>query len=148
MAAGVSLYYAFCLSSNHETLQKFDGYAWFENHGTTVTRPPLDKVIVALKEQGVTTFGASGYCFGARYAMDLALENITKAIVMSHPSLLQLPEDLEVCMLPNVASKLGHSAMGRSGIEGEVQQSCFHQLLRVRRGRSQPEKRVPVQACL
>jgi dienelactone hydrolase len=38
--------------------------AWLANHGSDKTRPPLDKVIAALKEQGVTKFGATGYCFG------------------------------------------------------------------------------------
>jgi dienelactone hydrolase len=46
----------------------------------------------------VTTFGAVGYCFGARYAVDLALENTTKAIAMAHPSLLQVPADFEALM--------------------------------------------------
>ncbi|EIN09463.1 alpha/beta-hydrolase [Punctularia strigosozonata HHB-11173 SS5] len=67
---------------------------WFANHGPDKTRPPLDKVINALKTQGVTIFGATGYCLGARYAFDLAFENIPKAVVVNHPSLLE-PSDLE-----------------------------------------------------
>lgn len=39
-------------------------------------RPSLDKVIAALKEEGVTKFGATGYCFGGRYTFDLAFDNI------------------------------------------------------------------------
>jgi dienelactone hydrolase len=50
-----------------------------------------------LKEEGITTFGATGYCFGGRYSVDLAIENVTKVIVISHPSMLQVPEDFEVC---------------------------------------------------
>ncbi|KAF8876791.1 dienelactone hydrolase endo-1,3,1,4-beta-D-glucanase [Gymnopilus junonius] len=65
------------------------------NHGAAQTRPTLDKVINALKEQGVTIFGATGYCFGGRYVFDLAFENIIKAGVVAHPSLLQVPADLE-----------------------------------------------------
>ncbi|PPR00785.1 hypothetical protein CVT24_000750 [Panaeolus cyanescens] len=68
---------------------------WFPNHGPAQTRPILDKVIKALKEQGITTFGATGYCFGGRYVFDLAFENIIQASVVSHPSLLQIPADLE-----------------------------------------------------
>jgi len=74
---------------------KFDLQAWFVNHGTDKTRPTLDKVIDALKADGVTGFGATGYCFGGRYVFDLAFENILKASVVSHPSLLKVPEDLE-----------------------------------------------------
>jgi dienelactone hydrolase len=69
---------------------------WFPSHGADVTHKPLRAVIAALQEQGVTTFGATGYCFGARYAFDLAFENVTAAIVVSHPSLLNAPADFEV----------------------------------------------------
>ena len=40
---------------------------WIPNHGPEQTRPPLDKVIAGLKEQGVTTFGAVGYCLGGTF---------------------------------------------------------------------------------
>ncbi|KAK7047440.1 hypothetical protein VNI00_006671 [Paramarasmius palmivorus] len=53
------------------------------------TRPPLDKVIAALKKEGVTAFGATGYCFGGRYVFDLAFDNIITAGTVSHPSLLK-----------------------------------------------------------
>ncbi|KAI6044506.1 hypothetical protein EDC04DRAFT_2561358, partial [Pisolithus marmoratus] len=59
------------------------------------TRSNIDKVVAALKEQGVKDFGVTGYCFGGRYSFDLAFENIIKVTVASHPSLLQAPEDLE-----------------------------------------------------
>lgn len=31
--------------------------------------PPLDKVVAGLKAQGITTLGASGYCFGGRLSV-------------------------------------------------------------------------------
>jgi len=74
---------------------KFDIGAWFVNHGQDKTRPPLDSVIAALKGQGVTRFGATGYCFGGRYTFDLAFEGIIQCSVVAHPSLLKIPEDLE-----------------------------------------------------
>lgn len=64
-------------------------------HGPAQTRPTLDKVVVALKERGITTFGATGYCFGARYVFDLAFDGIIKSAVVAHPSRLEVPEDLE-----------------------------------------------------
>ncbi|KIM44792.1 hypothetical protein M413DRAFT_442758 [Hebeloma cylindrosporum] len=73
----------------------FDIMKWFPNHTQEKTRPTLDKVINALKGQGIQTFGATGYCFGGRYVFDLAFENIIKVAVVSHPSLLQVPADLE-----------------------------------------------------
>ncbi|KAK1234242.1 hypothetical protein PQX77_002549 [Marasmius sp. AFHP31] len=75
--------------------QNFDIMKWFPNHGADKTRPTLNKVIDALKAEGVTAFGATGYCFGGRYVFDLAFENIIKAATTSHPSLLQVPADLE-----------------------------------------------------
>jgi dienelactone hydrolase len=76
--------------------------AWFPNHTQAQTRPTLDKVIAALKQQGVTTFGATGYCFGGRYAFDLAFDGVIKAAVVSHPSLLEKPADLEKYAKTNV----------------------------------------------
>ncbi|KAL4066162.1 Alpha/Beta hydrolase protein [Scleroderma yunnanense] len=73
----------------------FDTKAWFSKHGDDATRPNVDKVIAALQAQGVTEFGATGYCFGAPYAFDLAFKNIIKVTVVSHPSLLVIPQDLE-----------------------------------------------------
>ncbi|KAG6330056.1 hypothetical protein ID866_9034 [Astraeus odoratus] len=74
---------------------EFDLKAWFSKHGNEETRPNVNKVMAALKEQGVTVFGATGYCFGARYCFDLAFEKAIKVTVVSHPSLLKIPEDLE-----------------------------------------------------
>ncbi|KAJ3568984.1 hypothetical protein NP233_g5346 [Leucocoprinus birnbaumii] len=80
-----------------DAMQKpgFNVGAWFANHGADKTRPPLDKVIAGLKDQGVKEFAAIGYCFGARYVFDLALENVIKASVVCHPSLIQVPADIE-----------------------------------------------------
>ena len=41
-------------------------------------------------------YGALTLIFTARYVFDLAFENIIKVAVVSHPSLLQVPVDLEV----------------------------------------------------
>jgi len=73
----------------------FDIGKWFVNHTEKQTRPPLDKVLAALKEQGVTSIGATGYCLGGRYTFDLAFENLISVGVVSHPSLLKVPADLE-----------------------------------------------------
>ncbi|KAL1746900.1 dienelactone hydrolase [Schizophyllum fasciatum] len=80
----------------------WDIQKWFVNHGQDKTRPSLDKVIAGLKEQGVTTFGAVGYCFGGRYVFDLAFDGVIKAAAVAHPSLLQVPADLERYAQTNV----------------------------------------------
>ncbi|PBK65878.1 alpha/beta-hydrolase [Armillaria solidipes] len=73
----------------------FDFAGWLPNHSSAHTRPSLDRVIAALKESGVTEFGATGYCFGGRYVFDLAFEDVLKVAVVSHPSLLKFPDDFE-----------------------------------------------------
>lgn len=72
----------------------YDIMKWFPNHGQAQTRPVIDAVVKALKEQGVTAIGASGYCYGGRYVFDLAFDGVTAVSVVAHPSLLQL-EDLD-----------------------------------------------------
>ncbi|KAG5634666.1 hypothetical protein H0H81_001210, partial [Sphagnurus paluster] len=73
----------------------FDVMKWFGKHGQAETRPILDNLIKALKEEGVTEFAATGYCFGGRYVFDLAYDHVIKVAATSHPSLLQIPADLE-----------------------------------------------------
>ncbi|KAG9309440.1 alpha/beta-hydrolase [Chiua virens] len=73
---------------------KFDLMGWLSKHGQDVTRPIIDKVINALKSQGITQFAATGYCFGGRYVFDLAFDKAIKVAAVSHPSLLQVPQDL------------------------------------------------------
>ncbi|GAA5868034.1 hypothetical protein JCM8547_000785 [Rhodosporidiobolus lusitaniae] len=68
---------------------------WFKNHGPEQTRPPLDKAVAAIKEKGVTTFGAIGYCLGARYTVDLIYAEVVSVGVVAHPSLLESPKDIE-----------------------------------------------------
>ncbi|TFK39477.1 dienelactone hydrolase endo-1,3,1,4-beta-D-glucanase [Crucibulum laeve] len=76
--------------------QTFDIKKWFQDgHTKEHTRPTLDKVINALKEEGVSTFAATGYCFGGRYVFDLAFDNAISVSVASHPSILTIPDDLE-----------------------------------------------------
>ncbi|KAJ6522880.1 Alpha/Beta hydrolase protein [Mycena capillaripes] len=64
-------------------------------HDQTNTRPIIDKVLEALKADGVKDFAAVGYCFGGRYVFDLAFDNVIKVAATAHPSLLQIPADLE-----------------------------------------------------
>jgi dienelactone hydrolase len=87
------------LHEPHATLtsiQSFDVMAWVGRHNPAHSLALTQKVITGLKGQGVSLFGATGYCYGARVSIDLALNNTTKAIAISHPSFLQVPEDFEV----------------------------------------------------
>ncbi|KZW01261.1 alpha/beta-hydrolase [Exidia glandulosa HHB12029] len=65
---------------------------WLPRHTPAVTRPLLDAVIAGLKERGITTFGCTGYCFGGRYGVDLAISNIVVSSVIAHPAALDVPD--------------------------------------------------------
>ncbi|KAJ7812098.1 dienelactone hydrolase [Mycena olivaceomarginata] len=73
----------------------FDRQKWSAAHTPAQTRPIIDSVIAALKEEGVVGFAGAGYCFGARFVFDLAFDGILKVSVVSHPSRLVIPDDLE-----------------------------------------------------
>ncbi|KAJ7187110.1 chlorocatechol-degradation protein [Mycena filopes] len=73
----------------------FDRQKWSAAHGPAETRPIIDKVVAALKNEGVTAFAGAGFCFGARYVFDLAFDGIISVSVVSHPSRLVVPDDLE-----------------------------------------------------
>ncbi|KAG2362170.1 Alpha/Beta hydrolase protein [Suillus spraguei] len=87
----------------------FDFRGWLAAHCAEVTRPPVDKVIAALKEEGVTKFAVAGYCFGGRYAFDLAFDNIIQCAVVSHPRQLKIPEDFETYFSKSTAPLLINS---------------------------------------
>ncbi|THH00654.1 hypothetical protein EW026_g1919 [Hermanssonia centrifuga] len=48
---------------------------WFTRNGPDYTEPQVRKVVAALKADGITKIGATGYCYGARTAFNLAFEN-------------------------------------------------------------------------
>lgn len=43
---------------------QFDRAAWMERHNPKAIQEVIDDVVAALKENGITTFAAVGYCFG------------------------------------------------------------------------------------
>ena len=50
--------------------------AWIGKHGREVTRPIIDKVVTALKEEGIARFAATGYCFGGKSSFIYCAEMI------------------------------------------------------------------------
>jgi len=73
----------------------FDLFAWLKLHGKETAEPSVKAAYDALSKEGVTKFYLTGYCYGGLIAFDLAFKGLAKAVAVSHPSLLQLPEDLE-----------------------------------------------------
>ncbi|KAH9941214.1 dienelactone hydrolase endo-1,3,1,4-beta-D-glucanase [Epithele typhae] len=68
---------------------------WMTRHGPESWHPVVDGVVAALKAEGISWIGTTGYCFGAPPAWRLALSGDAKVTVVSHPSRLRVPEDLE-----------------------------------------------------
>jgi len=99
----------------------FNQQEWFSKHGSAEIRKPLDAVIAALKAEGVTRIGATGYCLGARYVWDLALEGVIHVSVTAHPSLLKIPDDLEKYRTMSKAPLLINSCTTDSQFPHEAQ---------------------------
>ncbi|CCM02578.1 uncharacterized protein FIBRA_04681 [Fibroporia radiculosa] len=73
----------------------FDRVTWFSKHGDDSWTGVVDKIVEALQASGVTRIATTGYCFGAPPAFYLANKNVSHVTVVSHPSRLQVPADLE-----------------------------------------------------
>ena len=80
-----------------DTPKDFDRAAWVAKHGPDSWGPVVDSVVQALKAEGVTWIGTTGYCFGAQPVWRLALKGLAKVSVITHPSRFRIPEDLQVC---------------------------------------------------
>ncbi|KZV89829.1 alpha/beta-hydrolase [Exidia glandulosa HHB12029] len=65
---------------------------WVPKHSMEITRPFLDAAIAGIKERGITTLGSTGYCFGGRCSLDLAIANTVVASVIAHPGFVDVPD--------------------------------------------------------
>ena len=57
------------------TTTSFNFADWLPNHTQEKTRPTVDKVVEALKSEGVTDFAATGYCFGGTFLIPIFIDN-------------------------------------------------------------------------
>jgi len=120
----------------------FDFMAWLAKHPAETVRGLLDPVMATLKEEGVKEFAATGYCFGGKYTLALAYEHAITVGVVSHPSLLEIPGDLEklkasrVPVLWNTCEtdgqygpekqKIGDDILGNGTMEGEGYKRLYY----------------------
>ncbi|KAI9510172.1 alpha/beta-hydrolase [Russula earlei] len=86
----------------------FDLGKWIPKHGPEHTGKRVRQVIEALKGQGITVYGATGFCYGARLVFDLAFENIIQVAVVSHPSFVEA-KDLDIYLEKSKAPLLINS---------------------------------------
>ncbi|KAF8991565.1 alpha/beta-hydrolase [Cyathus striatus] len=75
--------------------KNFDLPGWLRLHTIEKSQAPLDSVVSELKSQGITSIGATGYCYGGRFVFNLAFQNAISVAVCSHPSFLKAPDDLK-----------------------------------------------------
>ncbi|KAF7983753.1 hypothetical protein HWV62_19733 [Athelia sp. TMB] len=73
----------------------FSKEEWMKTNDPALRLHFAEKVIAALKAEGVARFGTTGYCYGARHVFDLAFAGLTHVSVVAHPSRLQSPADLQ-----------------------------------------------------
>ncbi|KAL6301014.1 alpha/beta-hydrolase [Sparassis latifolia] len=72
-----------------------DRRSWKAKHSPVSAAAIVENVVKVLTESGVTRIGTTSYCFGAQAAFYLARANISHVTVLSHPSALDVPADLE-----------------------------------------------------
>ncbi|CAL4908081.1 unnamed protein product [Urochloa decumbens] len=69
---------------------------WLQSHDPEKTFEEAKPVIAALKEKGISTIGAAGYCWGAKVVVELAKAREIQTAVMSHPSFVTVGDIKEV----------------------------------------------------
>ncbi|XP_024315786.1 endo-1,3;1,4-beta-D-glucanase isoform X2 [Brachypodium distachyon] len=69
---------------------------WIEAHAPGKAYEEAKPIIAALKEHGMSTVGAAGYCWGAKVVAELAKAHEIQAAVMLHPSFVTIDDIKEV----------------------------------------------------
>uniref|UniRef100_A0A1J3D6Y1 Endo-1,31,4-beta-D-glucanase n=1 Tax=Noccaea caerulescens TaxID=107243 RepID=A0A1J3D6Y1_NOCCA len=59
---------------------------WLKDHGQEKGFEDSKPVVEALKNKGITATGAAGFCWGAKVAVEMAKQELVKAVVLLHPS--------------------------------------------------------------
>lgn len=70
--------------------------AWLQKHSPAKGFEDAKHVIQALKEKGVSSIGAVGFCWGAKVVVELAKSDDIKAAVLLHPSFVTVDDIKEV----------------------------------------------------
>uniref|UniRef100_A0A0D9WG89 Dienelactone hydrolase domain-containing protein n=1 Tax=Leersia perrieri TaxID=77586 RepID=A0A0D9WG89_9ORYZ len=82
---------------------------WIKEHGPDKGFEEAKPVIAALKEKGVSSIGAAGYCWGAKVVVELAKAHEIQAAVMCHPSFVTVDDIKEVkCPIAILAAEVDH----------------------------------------
>ncbi|WVZ98447.1 hypothetical protein U9M48_043890 [Paspalum notatum var. saurae] len=84
---------------------------WLQSHDPQKAFEEAKPVIAAIKEKGVSSIGAAGYCWGAKVVVELAKVHEIQAAVLSHPSLLTVDDIKEVkCPISILGAEIDRSS--------------------------------------
>ncbi|CAD6272205.1 unnamed protein product [Miscanthus lutarioriparius] len=84
---------------------------WMQEHNPQNAFEEAKPVIAAIKEKGVCSIGAAGYCWGAKVVVELAKVHEIQAAVLLHPSLLTVDDIKEVkCPISILGAEIDRSS--------------------------------------
>ncbi|AGO12065.1 AaceriADR406Wp [[Ashbya] aceris (nom. inval.)] len=80
-----------------DAVERLDGSVnfgeWLERHGPAVTGKIVAEYMQRVREGGASFVGVTGYCFGAKYAVQqVGPDGYADACAVAHPSFLELEE--------------------------------------------------------
>ncbi|KAH7302614.1 hypothetical protein KP509_23G079600 [Ceratopteris richardii] len=69
---------------------------WLKNHLPISAVPSTRTIVDVLKQKGISSVGAVGFCWGGKVVVELAKLDILKVAVMCHPSFVSVDDIKEV----------------------------------------------------
>ncbi|XP_010488428.1 PREDICTED: endo-1,3;1,4-beta-D-glucanase-like [Camelina sativa] len=72
---------------------------WIKDHGQEKGFEESKPIVEALKNKGITSIGAAGFCWGAKVAVELAKQKLVDATVLLHPSRVTV-DDIKGVSIP------------------------------------------------
>jgi len=69
---------------------------WMKDHELEKGFEESKPIVEALKNKGITSIGAAGFCWGAKVAVELAKEKLVDATVLLHPARVTVDDIKEV----------------------------------------------------
>jgi len=91
------------LLKNPALLQTYDWPKFMGANSKDLVYPRITNFVKHLKEkEGVTKLGAIGFCYGAWATLQLSRDNLVDAAAVAHPTLVNVPEDIENIKHPSL----------------------------------------------
>ncbi|PRQ26167.1 putative alpha/Beta hydrolase [Rosa chinensis] len=75
---------------------KTEKLVWLQSHGTDKGFEDAKLVIGALRNKGISTIGAAGFCWGGKVVVELSKSDYIQAAVLLHPSRVTVDDIKEV----------------------------------------------------